>query len=85
MYEQAGADGIFVPCIQKENDIKTIVESTNLPLNVMCMPNLPNFKTLQNLGVQRISMGNFVFEKNYALFEEMMKKINEGQSFKSVF
>ena len=45
LYENAGVNGIFVPCIEKENDIKTIVDSTSLPINVMCMPNLPNFET----------------------------------------
>lgn len=85
LYEQAGADGIFVPCITKESDIKTIVETTTLPINVMCMPNLPDFPKLQDLGVQRISMGNFVFEKNYTLFEERMKMIKERQTFESVF
>jgi len=34
LYENAGADGIFTPCIEKENDIRTIVDSTTLPLNV---------------------------------------------------
>ncbi len=81
LYEKAGADGIFVPCIETAADISTIVKTTNLPINVMCMPNLPDFKTLQQLGVQRISMGNFVFEKNYAFFGEMLEQINQQQSF----
>jgi len=85
LYDQAGADGIFVPCITKKNDIKTIVETTDLPINVMCMPNLPDFQTLQNLGVQRISMGNFAFEKNYTHYEKIMKGIQEKQSFEVVF
>lgn len=85
LYEQAGADGIFVPCIVQEKAIQTIVECTDLPLNVMCMPDLPNFSVLQRLGVQRISMGNFVFEKNYGLFEELMKGIRVEGSFGPVF
>jgi len=52
LYEKAGADGIFTPCIEKEDDIKTIVDSTTLPLNVMCMPNLPDFESLTRLGVR---------------------------------
>jgi len=85
LYEQAGADGIFVPCVVQEKAIQSIVESTDLPLNVMCMPDLPSFSILQQLGVQRISMGNFVFEKNYGLFEELMKGIRMEGSFGSVF
>ena len=85
LYEKAGADGIFVPCIEKAADISAIVKSTALPINVMCMPKLPDFKKLQQLGVQRISMGNFAFEKNKAFFGELMKNIKKERSFKKVF
>jgi len=37
-----------------------VVNATRLPVNVMCMPNLPGFDELQSLGVKRISMGPFV-------------------------
>jgi len=84
LYEKAGADGIFVPGIQAEVPISTIVKNTKLPINVMCMPNLPNFETLQKLGVQRISMGNFAFEKNYTFFEQIMEKVKIEQSFASL-
>jgi len=46
LYEQAGADGIFVPCITEESDIREVVRTTSLPVNVMTMPNLPAFETL---------------------------------------
>lgn len=85
LYEQSGADGIFIPGVTKESDIKTLVKTTNLPINVMCMPNLPHFQTLHDIGVRRISMGNFVFEKNYAFFEGVMRKIKAQQSFKMAF
>ncbi len=85
LYQNAGADGIFIPCIEKENDIKTIVNSTNLPINVMCMPNLPDFKTLTKLGVKRISMGNFLFNKMYNEFEQIVKILVNKESFNSIF
>lgn len=85
LYQDAGANGIFIPCIEKENDIKTITDSTNLPINVMCMPNLSNFETLAKLGVKRISMGNFLFDKMYSNFEETVKNVLSQNSFKSIF
>lgn len=59
LYEKAGADGIFVPCVTDENDMQKIVESVSLPVNVMTMPNFPKFSKLHNIGVKRISMGPF--------------------------
>lgn len=85
LYEQVGADGIFTPGIENESDIREIVTCTQLPINVMCMPNLPDFDTLSKLGVQRISMGNFLFDKMYSQLEKTTKKIVDQQSFQSIF
>lgn len=85
LYESAGADGIFTPCIQNKNDIEEIVECTKLPVNVLCMPNLPDFDTLNELGVKRISMGNFLFDKMYSMYEESAALLINQGSFKSVF
>jgi 2-methylisocitrate lyase-like PEP mutase family enzyme len=84
-YEKSGADGIFLPCIIKENDISAIVSQTKLPLNVMCMPELPNFETLEKLGVKRISMGNFLNSYAYTSLENMTTKILTEQSFNALF
>jgi 2-methylisocitrate lyase-like PEP mutase family enzyme len=84
-YEQSGADGIFLPCITKESEIATIVSQTKLPLNVMCMPELPNFETLEKLGVKRISMGNFLNAYTYTSLENMTTEILAKQSFNVLF
>lgn len=85
LYENAGANGIFTPCIERMADIKEVVNSTSLPINVMCMPNLPDFDRLAELGVKRMSMGNFLFEKMYGHFENTTKEILNQKSFKSIF
>ena len=85
LYENAGAHGIFTPCIENISDIKEIVNCTNLPINVMCMPNLPDFDTLAELGVKRVSMGNFLFDKMYSQFENTTNEILNQKSFKSIF
>jgi len=84
-YEDAGGHGLFVPCIVKEKEIKSVVEAINLPLNVMCMPDLPNFKTLHELGVKRISMGPFVYKKLNAFLEKELSSISQNNSFQNLF
>ncbi|MDB5275778.1 MAG: hypothetical protein JWR61_733 [Ferruginibacter sp.] len=83
-YENSGASGIFVPCITNKNDIKEVVKATNLPINVMCMPNLPNFEELKSLGVKRISMGPFLFNKVYDNAAKLAKTINNDKNFSSI-
>ncbi|WP_251040641.1 isocitrate lyase/phosphoenolpyruvate mutase family protein [Chryseobacterium sp. ISL-6] len=85
IFEELGVDGIFVPCITDENDIKTIVNSTETPINVMCMPDLPDFETLKNLGVKRISSGNFLNGYIYNHLEDAGREVLVKQSFSPIF
>jgi 2-methylisocitrate lyase-like PEP mutase family enzyme len=71
IYEACGADGIFLPCISKEEDIAEAVNATKLPLNVMAIPGLPGVKALNRLGVKRASTGPFLFNKIYATAGEL--------------
>lgn len=84
-FEQAGADGIFTPGITNKDDIKAVTSSTNLPVNVMCMPELPSFQILSNLGVKRISMGNSVQSSILNDLEKRINKVQVEQSFDSFF
>lgn len=84
VYESSGADGIFVPCITKRNDIQEIVKATKLPVNVMCMPDLPDFDELASLGVKRISMGPFLFNKSNDVIGQFAKKITSDKNFSSI-
>ena len=85
LYQSAGADGLFVPCITSADDIQAVVSATKLPVNVMCMPDLPDFNTLSTLGVKRISMGNFLFDKLQSDFEAILKNIVDKNCFSPVF
>jgi 2-methylisocitrate lyase-like PEP mutase family enzyme len=84
-YEQSGADGLFLPCITQESEIAKMVSHIKIPLNVMCMPQLPNFDTLEKLGVKRISMGNFLNDYAYRSLENMTAKIVTEHSFNTLF
>jgi 2-methylisocitrate lyase-like PEP mutase family enzyme len=81
VYEAAGADGIFLPCIHLEEDIAEAVTHTKLPLNVMCIPGLPDFGTLNKLGVKRVSMGPFLFNRIYDNMDRVFHEIMAGKNF----
>jgi 2-methylisocitrate lyase-like PEP mutase family enzyme len=83
-YKAAGADGIFLPCIAREEDILTVINHTNLPLNVMCIPGLPGFEELNNMGVKRVSMGNFFFNKLYDNIGTLSRAIAKAQNFEPI-
>lgn len=81
LYETGGADGIFLPFIISETDIAEVVSHTKLPLNVMAIPGLPAFDTLQQLGVKRVSMGPFLFNKIYNSIDSLSSAIKDSNSF----
>jgi len=85
LYEQNGADGIFVPCIVEIEDIKEVVKSTVLPVNIMTMPNLPSFDSLQQAGVRRVSQGPFIYNNLMESFKNKLETIDKDNSFKSLF
>tara|TARA_R110002050_G_scaffold265164_2_gene406146 strand:- start:1566 stop:2327 length:762 start_codon:yes stop_codon:yes gene_type:complete len=84
-YQSAGANGIFFPCLTCEEDIRAIVEATLLPINVMAMPDLPEISVLANLGVKRISTGNFAHDSIYKQLTNLLVDIKDKQSCQPLF
>ena len=85
LFEDLKADGVFVPGMISENDIRTITEATSLPVNVMALPDLPDFDTLKELGVKRVTSGAFMYRHIYKELEKASQKITNGKSFSPLF
>ncbi len=85
LYQSHGADGIFVPCITDTHEISQLVHTVTLPVNVMCMPELDDFDSLSDVGVSRISMGNFLFDKGCDNTQALLHSIRQNRSFASLF
>lgn len=85
IYGSTGADAVFLPCISNENDIAEAVKNSKLPINVMCIPGLPGFDKLNELGVKRASMGPFLFNKVYKKASEFSQQVNDNKNFLCLF
>lgn len=76
-YETAGADGFFVPLINTDEDIKTVLKTTKLPLNVFMKDGLKTYEEFAALGVHRVSYGNGlhakITEATNKGFDDLMK------------
>lgn len=81
LYEDAGADAIFLPGIVKEEDIAAAAKQTRLPLNVMCVPGLPDFNRLEQLSVKRVSMGPFLCNAVYKQAATYARTIEQAGNF----
>jgi 2-methylisocitrate lyase-like PEP mutase family enzyme len=56
-YQTAGADVLFAPGLAELADIRRVVQSVDLPVNVLARPSAPSVAQLGEIGVKRISVG----------------------------
>jgi hypothetical protein len=50
----------------------------------MAIPGLPGLDRLQQLGVRRASMGNFLYNKTYGAADELVRQIITDRNFSSI-
>jgi len=84
IYRIAGADGIFVPLLEKEEDIKEFVSKVDSPLNVFTTPNLPVYDVLAKLGVKRISHGGKQYDQLMKKSEAIYTDFQQTKDYKLV-
>jgi 2-methylisocitrate lyase-like PEP mutase family enzyme len=85
LYQEAGADGLFVTAVADPSVIKKIASSTTLPLNVVGSPKISSFETLADCGVKRISMAVFLYKAAYNHLDNLTKEVKIQQSFEPLF
>lgn len=85
IYEEAGADGLFVTGVQDEGIIKTIVSSTKLPVNVVGVSTISSVDLLASWGVKRISMAVILYSAAYKKFEGLLTTIKTENSLAALY
>ncbi|WP_067485801.1 isocitrate lyase/PEP mutase family protein [Actinomadura hibisca] len=60
-FAAAGANGVFVPGVADDGDVRALVAASPLPLNVLHLPGRTSFKQLADLGVRRVSCGSLLY------------------------
>jgi 2-methylisocitrate lyase-like PEP mutase family enzyme len=57
-YQEAGADVLYSPGVAALDDVRTLVDAVDRPVNVLALPNSPPVAELAAAGVKRISVGS---------------------------
>lgn len=84
-YREAGCDGVFVPKVSDPTMIRAIVDGTDLPVNVMLVPNLPSLAELRRLGVRRVSAGAAIAQAVHGLTRRLASQLLAGESTDAIF
>ena len=85
LYEDAGANGLFVTAVQDVDLLKEITSAVSLPVNVVGVPKLSSIKTLAGCGVKRISMAVMLYRSTNTHLENVLRDINFEQSFAPLY
>ncbi|MGW0820214.1 isocitrate lyase/PEP mutase family protein [Streptomyces sp. NPDC002845] len=78
-YQQAGADGVFVPGVTDPTGIAALVEAVDVPLNILYSPTGPTLTHLTDLGVRRVSLGSLLYRRALGAALETVADIRVGR------
>jgi 2-methylisocitrate lyase-like PEP mutase family enzyme len=78
-FEKAGADSFFVPGILNKENVRIIVESSKLPVNIILNSKYNDFKGLNELGVKRLSVGSSPVRKVYNDMIDLAKELKNEE------
>ncbi|WP_112467098.1 isocitrate lyase/PEP mutase family protein [Streptomyces triticisoli] len=80
LYQQAGADGVFVPGLTDPGAIAALVKHLTTPLNILYSPAGPTVPHLTDLGVHRISLGSLLYRRALGAAVETMTAVAAGRT-----
>jgi 2-methylisocitrate lyase-like PEP mutase family enzyme len=78
-YQQAGADVLYAPALDRPEDLRELLASVDLPVNVLARAGAPSVAELAALGVKRVSVGGaFAMAAYGAAVEAANELLNDG-------
>ena len=67
-YREAGADVVYAPGLTELGEIRRVVESVGVPVNVLALRAGPSIGELSDAGVRRVSTGSGLARAAYGAF-----------------
>lgn len=74
-YKDAGADCFYPIFIKEKESIVTIMNEVSLPVNILMVPGIPDFSTLKEIGLARISLGPGLLKKAINSIKDIAQKL----------
>jgi len=65
-FQDAGADVLYAPALRTPEQIATVVDALEKPVNVLALPGVPPIAELAEIGVARVSVGGAFAAVAYA-------------------
>lgn len=74
-YKDAGADGFYPIVLKEKESIKTIIREVSLPINILMLSGIPDFSTLKEIGLARVSLGPGFLKKAINSMKNIAEKL----------
>ncbi len=85
LYQEAGADGIFVPRLAERESIASLCQQVELPINLLAVPGLTIPAELGTLGVARLSAGSAIFKASLRFAEHCVQALLRDGEYAGLF
>jgi 2-methylisocitrate lyase-like PEP mutase family enzyme len=85
LYRQAGGDGFFVPGLVQLEKIRAIVESVDVPLNVLATRGVASVAEIEKAGAKRLSIGARLSEAVFGRLKRLATKLLHDRSLDELF
>jgi 2-methylisocitrate lyase-like PEP mutase family enzyme len=85
LYQDAGANGLFVPGVQDIDQIKQIVSAVSLPVNLVGVSSISSVALLASCGVKRISMAGILYSAGYKKIDTLVNTIKLENSLSALY
>jgi 2-methylisocitrate lyase-like PEP mutase family enzyme len=76
-YQQAGADVLFAPQLRGIEQVRAVLRSIDLPLNVLVWKGVPPIAELADAGVSRVSVGSSFAFAAYGTLVEAARELRD--------
>jgi 2-methylisocitrate lyase-like PEP mutase family enzyme len=80
-YAEAGADCLFVPGVRNETVIRDLVRGIRGPVNILAGPGTPGVRSLERLGVARVSVGSGPMRATLSLIQRIARELLENGTY----
>ena len=78
-FQEAGADDLYAPALDDPGDLRELLKSVDLPVNVLARAGAPSVSELAALGVKRVSVGgHFAFVSYGAMLGAARELLDDG-------
>lgn len=83
-YMNAGADCFFPVLMTQKTSIQNIITELNCPVNIIAIAGVPDLKTLNELGVARVSLGPGFLKTAIKAMKEIAEKLKNYEGIEEI-